>query len=268
MNHSVPVFLVDAFSGQPFAGNPAAVCLLDRPAEAAWMQAVAREMNQSETAFLVPSGEAWGLRWFTPALEVRLCGHATLASAHVLWETARAPAGAPVLFDTVSGRLTADGTAGQITLHFPAKPAAPTRTPRGLAGALGIQPLFVGRSEYDFLLEAPSAEIVRSLRPDFTRLRQLPVRGIIVTAPSDQPEFDFVSRFFAPAAGVDEDPVTGSAHCTLGPFWSERLGRTELVGWQASPRGGRIEVRVEKDRVLLRGKALTTLRGELLCPPP
>lgn len=267
MRPSIPLFHVDAFTDRPFAGNPAAVCPLRGPADALWMQNVAREMNLSETAFLHPVTDGWSLRWFTPTTEVKLCGHATLASAHILWETERLDPETPAHFHSLSGWLTARRRASGIELDFPAKPVVEATAPRGLAGALGAQPRFVGRGEFDYLLELESVEAVRALRPDFARLAQLPVRGIIVTSRAEAAPFDFVSRFFAPAAGVNEDPVTGSAHCSLGPYWQARLGRDEFVAWQASARGGRVTVRVCGDRVLLGGQAVTTLRGELLCGP-
>ena len=264
MKPVVPIYHVDAFTDRAFAGNPAAVCLLARAAQPAWMQRVAAEMNLSETAFLHPLGRGWRLRWFTPTTEVRLCGHATLASAHVLWETKRLRVDETATFQTLSGRLVAWRVGEGIEMDFPAKPAAAAVAPRGLTGALGVQPRFVGRSEFDYLLEVATAEAVRSLRPDFARLAGLPARGIIVTSRSDDPQFDFVSRFFAPAAGVNEDPVTGSAHCTLGPFWAARLNKTAFVAWQASTRGGRVTVQVKGDRVHLGGQAVTTVRGSLV----
>ena len=201
-------------------------------------------------------------------MEVKLCGHATLASAHVLWETRRLRAGDPARFSTASGWLTARRVGPGIELDFPAKPAVAAKAPRGLAGALGVQPRFVGRSEFDYLIEVESPEAVRGLRPDYARLAQLPVRGVIVTSQAVAEPFDFVSRFFAPGAGVNEDPVTGSAHCTLGPFWRDRLGKAEFVAWQASARGGRVTVRLVGDRVLLGGQAVTTLRGTLVSDSP
>jgi len=263
MQHTIPLYQVDAFTDRPFRGNPAAVCLLRQAARAEWMQRVAAEMNVSETAFLHPLESGWQLRWFTPTTEVKLCGHATLASAHVLWETNRLRPSASARFRTRSGWLTARRVPTGIELNFPAKPTVAAEAPRGLAGAIGVQPRFVGRGEFDYLLELDGADTVRSLRPDFAQLAQLPVRGVIVTSRSDDPRFDFVSRFFAPGAGVNEDPVTGSAHCTLGPFWQERLGKSQFVAWQASARGGRVTVRVEGDRVLLGGQAVTVLRGTL-----
>jgi len=263
---SLSLYQVDAFTDRAFAGNPAAVCLLPQPRDERWMQAVAREMNLSETAFLHPEGEdgAWRLRWFTPAVEVELCGHATLASAHVLWEAGKLPGDRPARFHTLSGLLTAERRGEWIELDFPARPAEPAPAPPGLAEALGAEPLWVGKSRYDYLLELASEAAVRSLDPDHRRLGTLPVRGVIVTARAEQAPFDFVSRFFAPGAGVDEDPVTGSAHCTLGPYWAARLGKPELLAFQASARGGVVRVRVEGERVKLGGQAVTVLRGELV----
>ncbi|HEY1375821.1 MAG TPA: PhzF family phenazine biosynthesis protein [Gemmataceae bacterium] len=260
----VPVYVVDAFADRPFTGNPAAVCPLDRPADDGWMQDVAAEMNLSETAFLAPEADGFRLRWFTPAVEVDLCGHATLASAHVLWETGRLPAGEPARFHTRSGQLTATRAGGDIVLDFPAVPVEPCPPPDGLTDALGATPRGVGRNRMDVLVELDSESAVRRLRPDFGRLTAVPVRGVIVTAPSADPAFDFVSRFFAPASGVPEDPVTGSAHCALGPFWAARLGKIDLVGRQVSRRGGVVRVGVRGDRVHLGGRAVTVLRGELL----
>jgi PhzF family phenazine biosynthesis protein len=264
----IPLFLVDAFTAEPFAGNPAAVCLLDRPADAGWMQQVAAEMNLSETAFLVPRGGDYDLRWFTPAVEVDLCGHATLAGAHVLWETGRLRPDAAARFHTNSGLLAAARTPRGIALDFPAQPARPCDEGVELAEALGVVPRFVGHNGTDYLVEVASEAEVRALRPDFALLAKLPpVRGVIVTGRADGPEYDFVSRFFAPAAGVPEDPVTGSAHCCLGPYWAGRLGKQELLGYQASRRGGAVGVRVRGDRVDLLGAAVTVLRGELAAGP-
>ncbi|MBW3598139.1 MAG: PhzF family phenazine biosynthesis protein [Planctomycetes bacterium] len=260
---SLPILIVDAFTGKPFAGNPAAVCLLEGPADEDWMQQVAAEMNLSETAFVVRRDEFFDLRWFTPRVEVDLCGHATLASAHVLWEERRVEPDQPIRFQTRSGILTCTRAGEWIEMDFPREAEHPTQPPSGLVQALGTKPVYLGQSRFDYLVELPSEEAVRQLEPDFRLLAQVPSRGVIVTARSDAPEFDFVSRFFAPAAGIDEDPVTGSAHCCLGPFWSSRLGRSELVGWQASNRGGLVRVRTANDRVVLCGQAVTTLRGSL-----
>jgi len=262
------IYVADAFADRPFAGNPAAVCPLDRPADETWMRQVAAELNLSETAFLHPAPGGWNLRWFTPTVEVELCGHATLASAHVLWETGRLEQSEPARFSTRSGSLTATRRGPAIELDFPAMVVKPCEPPDGLSAALGAPPRWVGSNGMDFLVEFPDESAVRSLRPDFERLRLLPVRGVIVTSRGTGGAFDFVSRFFAPAAGVDEDPVTGSAHCALGPYWAERLGKTDLVGFQASARGGVVRVSVRSDRVLLGGSAVTVWRGELVDGPP
>lgn len=260
----VPIFQVDAFTDRAFAGNPAAVCVLPAPREERWMQDVAREMNLSETAFLHPQDGGYGLRWFTPALEVALCGHATLASAHVLWQEGHLAPERSARFHTKSGLLTAARHAAWIELNFPATPAAPAPTPTGLAAALGTAPQWVGRSRFDYLVEVESEEAVRGLAPDFAALERVEARGVIVTSRARTANYDFVSRFFAPRAGVREDPVTGSAHCALTPFWSERLHKTALTAYQASARGGVIRLRLERDRVVLGGQAVTVLRGELL----
>ena len=228
------------------------------------MQSVAAEMNLSETAFVAPRTDGFELRWFTPVAEVDLCGHATLASAHLLWETGRLAEADTARFHTRSGLLTAVRVDDWIELDFPATPAESIEPPPGLSDLLGSVPKFVGRSRFDLLLELTDAEELRDLNPDFVGLSSLPVRGLIVTAKSDVPEYDFLSRFFAPAAGINEDPVTGSAHCALAPFWAERLGKTEMTAYQCSPRGGVVKVKLAGDRVLLCGKAVTVLRGELV----
>lgn len=228
------------------------------------MQSVAAEMNLSETAFVAPRTDGFELRWFTPVAEVDLCGHATLASAHLLWETGRLAEADTARFHTRSGLLTAVRVDDWIELDFPATPAESIEPPPGLSDLLGSVPKFVGRSRFDLLLELTDAEELRDLSPDFVGLSSLPVRGLIVTAKSDVPEYAFLSRFFAPAAGINEDPVTGSAHCALAPFWAERLGKTEMTAYQCSPRGGVVKVKLAGDRVLLRGKAVTVLRGELV----
>lgn len=251
---------IDAFTGQAFRGNPAAVCLLDANRDDRWMQSVAAEMNLSETAFLLPQGEDWSLRWFTPALEVDLCGHATLASAHFLWEERGL---ASLRFHTRSGVLTAERDGDWIVLDFPSTPAKPVDAPPVLLESLGLRDArFVGRSPFDFFVEVSSEDELRSLRPDFVRLRTLEARGVIVTSRSE--ELDFVSRWFGPQSGVDEDPVTGSAHCALAPYWAEKLGRESMTGYQASARGGVVRVRLAGDRVKLGGQAVTVLRGELV----
>ena len=258
------ITVADAFTDVPFRGNPAAVCILDAPRDAAWMQRVAMEMNLSETAFLSREGDAWSLRWFTPAVEVDLCGHATLASAHVLWEEERAPRSETLRFRTRSGLLAAAFREGRIELDFPATPAEASAIPGRLAQALGAEPRWTGRTRFDLLVELDSEATVRGLRPDFRALPE--ARGVIVTAraASGAEGYDFVSRFFAPCAGIDEDPVTGSAHCALAPYWAERLGKTEMTGFQASARGGFVRVRAAGERVILGGAAVTVLRGELV----
>ncbi len=259
----LPLFQVDAFTDRPFAGNPAAVCLLPGLRDDRWLQGVAAEMNLSETAFLLPRSDGFQLRWFTPAVEVSLCGHATLAAAHVLWETQRLAATEPARFHTHSGLLTAERRGDDIWLDFPSRPATPCEDEHGLAAALGVRPVWVGKNGLDYLVEVASEAAVRRLQPDIAQLAALPVRGVIVTSRADGSGCDFVSRFFAPGVGVAEDPVTGSAHCCLAPFWGQRFGKVDLVGHQVSARGGVVRVGVRGDRVLLGGRAVTMLRGEL-----
>jgi len=255
---------VDAFTRQPFSGNPAAVCILDQAVDEEWMQNVALEMNLSETAFLLQEGDAYGLRWFTPAAEVELCGHATLASAHVLWEDGLLAPEQQARFLTLSGMLGAELNGDLICLDFPSTPVSavsPPFIPPLLVEALGCQPTFVGRGRFDYLIEVGSEAEVRGLSPDMARLVRTETRGVMVTARGT--EHDFVSRFFAPAVGIPEDPVTGSAHCALAPYWAEKLGKAELRAFQASKRGGELVVEVAGERVKLKGAAVTTLRGEL-----
>ncbi len=258
-------FVIDAFTDRAFAGNPAGVVLLDGPADPGWMQSLAAELRHSETAFVEPARPdgVLPLRWFTPAAEVDLCGHATLAAAHAL-----SGLGGPgsLAFDTRSGLLTADVSPdGTITLDFPVKEAAAADPVPGLAAALGVAVLDTYRcGTGDVLVEVADAATVAALRPDIAAVGEMPYRGVIVTAAGDpDADHDFVSRFFAPSVGVPEDPVTGSAHCALAPFWARRLGRTELVGAQVSPRGGRVVVSLHGERVLLSGRAVTVLAGEL-----
>ena len=253
---------VDAFTALPFRGNPAAVCIFAAPPDDVWMRDVAREMNLSETAFLHPEKDGYRLRWLTPSIEVDLCGHATLASAHVLWEGGHLPPDSEARFYTRSGLLTCKRNGDWIEMDFPAKLAEAAEPPPQLAAALGSELLFTGRNQFDYLVEVASEEVLRSLRPNHHLLRELPARGVIVTARSR--DFDFVSRFFAPGSGIDEDPVTGSAHTALAPFWGARLNKTEMTGYQASERGGVVKVRLRGDRVILSGQAVTVLRGELL----
>jgi PhzF family phenazine biosynthesis protein len=257
---------VDAFADKPFAGNPAAVCILESPREEAWMQLIAREMNLSETAFLVKRGGHYDLRWFTPAVEVALCGHATLASAHVLWEQACISSDETARFHTKSGLLTAKKDGAWIEMDFPASDLRldATLVLEDMESALDTKVKSLWRTRFDCLAEVESEDAVRAVRPDITKIRKLKTRGLIVTSSTTGKDYDYVSRFFAPAAGVEEDPVTGSAHCCLGPYWKERLGRDNLVGYQASARGGYVRTRCKGDRVILSGQAITVLRGELV----
>jgi len=270
---------IDAFTSQAFRGNPAAVCLLDAERDADWMQNVAAEMNLSETAFVLRREDGdHSLRWFTPAVEVALCGHATLASAHALYEehglaSARFHTKSGVLTAEMGARASSPPHAGQdarppnnlIELDFPATPEQRADAPEGLLESLGIAaPLYVGRNKFDYVIEVASEDELRALDPDHAQLRRIPVRGVIVTSRSASGEYDFVSRFFAPGSGVDEDPVTGSAHCCLTPYWSAKLGKVEMAAYQASRRGGIVRVRLAGDRVKLAGEAVTVLRGELV----
>jgi PhzF family phenazine biosynthesis protein len=262
---SIRIIQVDAFTSRPFAGNPAAVCVLQAPRPDAWMRDVAREMNLSETAFLTPRGGEFQLRWFTPAVEVDLCGHATVASAHVLWQDGHLPEGKQARFHTRSGLLTADRRGEWIELDFPAKPSSQAEAPPHLLAALGVKSVkYLGRNAWDYLVEVESEEQLRALAPDHSTLRKEPVRGVIVTARAVSEEFDFVSRFFAPGSGIDEDPVTGSSHTALGPYWGAKLGKTEMTAYQASARGGVVRVRLAGDRVILGGQAVTVMTGELV----
>ncbi len=259
-----PLHLIDAFADEPYSGNPAAVVLLDEPRPDSWRQAVAAEMNQAETAFLEREGSDWSLRWFTPGAEVELCGHATLASAHALWNHHGAPDG-PLRFMTLSGVLTAMRTDdGQIALDFPALGTTGTTPPDDLVAALGRAPVEVLRSSYDLMCVYDDPAHVRDLDPDLAAMARWPVRGVSVTAAAGESDVDFVSRFFAPALGVPEDSVTGSAHCALAPYWAARLGRDTLAGAQLSPRGGRVSCTVQGSRVEIAGRAHTILAGELL----
>ncbi|WP_017658639.1 PhzF family phenazine biosynthesis protein [Baaleninema simplex] len=255
---------IDAFTDRPYCGNPAAVCILEHPADEGWMQCVAAEKNLSETAFLHPEADGYRLRWFTPKVEVELCGHATLASAHALWELDLADPNDILYFYTRSGRLSAKRDREWIELDFPASPVVQIEPPSQLLEALGVRPQFVGENVLkDLLVEVATEDEVRQLQPDFAKLTKLSARGVIVTSSSNS-EYDFVSRFFAPAAGIDEDPVTGSAHCALAPYWGRKLGKMELTGFQASHRGGIVRVRRDRERVVLGGRAVTVLRGQLL----
>lgn len=261
---TVPLFQVDAFTNHPFAGNPAGVAFLHEKRSAEWMQSVAMEMNLSETAFLTPTSQGFDLRWFTPAAEVALCGHATLASAHILWEEGYLLRDQVACFQTLSGMLVARKKGDWIEMDFPAKPIEGIGPNHDLEAALGVQAITMGKNQFDYLAEVEDEEIVRTLKPDIARIKELPVRGVIVTARAHTGEYDFVSRFFAPAVGVNEDPVTGSAHCCLGPFWQGKTGKNDFLAYQASPRGGILKVCVQEDRVLLSGQAVTIFRTELI----
>ncbi len=255
---------VDAFTNTPFAGNPAAVCVLPEERDEQWMQNVASEMNLSETAFLLRHADGFNLRWFTPLVEVDLCGHATLASSHVLWESGLLKPDEQARFFTRSGLLTAERQGNWIELNFPATPAEATDMPEDLLLALGISATYVGKNRFDYLVEVASEDILCSMKPDYSRLLTVSARGIIVTCRASTPGYDFVSRFFAPCVGINEDPVTGSAHCCLAPYWSAKLGKETLMAYQASARGGILRVTVDGDRVKLAGQAVTVLRGELV----
>jgi PhzF family phenazine biosynthesis protein len=264
---SVPLLQIDAFTSEAFRGNPAGVCLLTAPAAESWMQKVAAEMNLAETAFVVAGSDqdAFGLRWFTPTVEVDLCGHATLAAAHALWETGRLGRATMARFDTKSGRLTATPAGDWIELDFPSTPAERVSAPAGMLEDLGVSTaVYVGLNRFDYLVEVADEGVLRRLTPDFASLRSLEARGVIVTSRASTTDVDFVSRFFAPGSGIDEDPVTGSAHCCLAPYWAPTLGKTEFVAHQLSRRGGVLRLRLAGDRVKLIGQAVTVFRGELL----
>jgi PhzF family phenazine biosynthesis protein len=262
---SMKIYQVDSFTDKPFAGNPAGVCLMTEQRDANWMLAVAREMNVAETAFLQKAEDGYQLRWFSPEVEIDLCGHATLASAHILWQEGELKKNVEARFHTKSGLLTAQLLAEEwIQLNFPATPPAPSPAPEKLNEILGAAAIYVGRSKFDLLVEVDSENTVRSLKPDFDALRNLDVRGVIVTARATTKPFDFVSRFFGPAVGINEDPATGSSHCCLAPYWSGKLNKDSLLAYQCSSRSGVLRVRNEGERVLLEGKATTVIKGELL----
>ena len=255
---------VDAFTDRIFHGNPAAICVLDAPADEGWMRDLAAEMNLSETAFLHPEGDGYRLRWFTPVAEVDLCGHATMASAHVLWEDGHVDAGDACRFYTRSGLLVAEKCGEWIEVLFPAETVSPISPPEGLVEALGVEALYVGENRLAYcLIEVASESEVRGLEPDMRALTELPFHGYIVTSRSDSEEYEVVSRFFAPKLGIDEDPVTGSAHCVLGTFWKERLGESRFTAYQASAPGGVVRVEVVPEGVRLGGQAVTVMTGNL-----
>jgi PhzF family phenazine biosynthesis protein len=260
---SLPLFHVDSFSDRPFSGNPAAVCILPAWKEDSWLQAVARETNLSATAFLVQQAHQFDLRWFTAKVELGLCGHGTLASAHILWQQGYTN-GDRIRFSTRGGTLTAVRHGNESELDLPLKPEKPTGAPPEMLDALGVSATYVGKNEFDYLVEVESATVLRGIAPDFKRLTTIPARGVIVTSRSDDARFDFISRFFAPSIGIDEDPVTGSAHCCLGDYWRKRLGRSEFTAFQASARSGVVRVRVTNDRAFLGGPATTVAKADLL----
>lgn len=262
-----PLFVVDAFAEGPFTGNPAGVCLLSEPAPDPWMRALAREVNHSETAFLLPQSDGWRLRWFTPKAEVDLCGHATLASAHVLWEEGLLPPGQEARFHTLSGLVSARREGAWVELDFPAEVGEEVEAPPELTQALGATLLYTGRNRLDYLVEVESEDVLRALVPDLGLLTRVEARGVIATSRPRAEGYDYVCRVFAPQLGIDEDPVTGSAQCYLGPYWSDRLGKEKLLAYQASPRGGTLRVRPEGNRVRIGGKAVTVLKGRLLHGP-
>ncbi|MCL4243578.1 MAG: PhzF family phenazine biosynthesis protein [Candidatus Dadabacteria bacterium] len=260
---NLDIYQVDAFTDKPFSGNPAAVCIMTGPAGTHWMQGLAAEMNLSETAFLYREDEGFRLRWFTPTTEVRLCGHATLASAHVLWEAGYLAPNETAVFHTLSGRLTAKKNDGLLSIDLPADAPVEVEAPKALIDAFGIEPLYVGKGDFGYIVEAASEEEVRNLAPDFALLRTLPVTGMMVTSAASSEGFDYIARAFAPGSGIDEDPVTGAAHCCMGAYWTKKLGKPELRAYQASQRGGVVGVRIEGERAILSGAAVTVLKGQL-----
>lgn len=261
---NMKIYQVDAFTDRPFSGNPAGVCILHSPADSDWMQKVAREMNLSETAFLFRENGGYNLRWFTPTVEVDLCGHATLASAHVLWQEKYLREDQEAKFYTNSGNLSAKMNGNWIDLNFSVESDTETLPPEGLFKALGVKALYVGKNRFDYIVEVESEKILRNIEPDFILLGKVLGRVIIVTSLSDTNEFDFVSRCFAPRVGVNEDPVTGSAHCCLGPYWMNRLGKSEFNAYQASARGGILKIRIEGNRIIIGGQAVTIFNGNLI----
>lgn len=259
-----PIYIVDAFTDKAFKGNPAAVCFPKEDVDSNWMQSVAAEINLSETAFLRKSNEGFDLRWFTPEVEVDLCGHATLASAHVLWESSLLDSGEVAIFNSKSGVLTAEKKNEEIELNFPSMSIQEISGTEKLKEALGIDFVYTGHAKGYYIFEVESEDIVINTKPDFSALKEITDCGVIVTSKSTSEEFDFVSRFFAPAYGIDEDPVTGSAHCVLGPYWKKKLNKEILRAYQASRRGGVLSIRIEDERVYIAGEAVTVMKGELV----
>jgi len=260
----LPIYTVDAFTDKPFSGNPAGVCILDDAIPESMMQNIAFEMNLAETAFVLKQDDGYSLRWFTPMAEVDLCGHATLASANIMWQTGVCPMTEQIRFHTRSGLLTAENYKGEIGLNFPAIQEKQIDYPKELIDAIGgAKPKYVGMTKWNYLIELEDENAIRSVVPKYELMLGLPGWGTIITAKASMPGYDFVSRFFAPEKGVPEDPVTGSAHCALGPYWQKRLGKDKFKAYQASPRGGTVGVSVVGDRVLLTGNAVTMLKGEI-----
>lgn len=262
----IPIYTVDAFASKPFEGNPAAVCILEDIIPDSLMQKIAFEMNLAETAFVLKEedSDSYSLRWMTPVSEVDLCGHATLASSHIMWQKGICSTDEPIRFNTRSGELIADYYKGEIGLNFPAIPEKEINYPKELIDAIGgITPKYVGMTKWNYIVEVESEDAVRNLKPDFNVMLALPGWGTIITAKADMQGYDFVSRFFAPEKGIQEDPVTGSAHCALGPYWQRRLGKDSFTAYQASERGGTVGVKVSDDRVMLTGHAVTVIEGDI-----
>ncbi len=261
-----PIFQVDAFTDNPFAGNPAAVCVSDAPLNEVLMQQIATEMNLSETAFLYPLDAAgnYSLRWFTPVAEIDLCGHATLASAHILWTEGYLSPEITARFQTKSGELLASRNGELIQMNFPAQPVHDAPISPALVAALNHADIVHGaRNEVNYLVELRSHQAVKTLTPDLDKIAKLPYQGVIVTSAGESP-YDFVSRYFVPAMGIPEDPVTGSSHCSLGPYWQAKLGKDKMLAYQASERGGVLHVECTLERIYISGQAVTVLQGELL----
>ncbi len=256
------IYIVDAFTDKPYKGNPAAVCILESTKSDEWMQSVANEMNLSETAFLFENEGEFSLRWFTPEAEVDLCGHATLASAHILLSQYLLM-NREIRFKTKSGLITAEKVGDWIQMNFPLEIEEPCDPPLELIEGLNVEFKYVGKNRLDYIIEVENEELLKSLRPDFNLLKLVQSRGIIVTCKSDRSEIDFVSRCFYPSVGVNEDPVTGSAHCCLGPYWQKKLDKSELNALQLSKRGGFLKLSVLETRILISGQAVTTLSGKL-----
>ncbi len=258
------IYIVDSFTDKPFAGNPAAVYLHDAPLEEAYMLRLANELNLSETAFVQATAEGYRLRWFTPATEVELCGHATLAAAHVLYEQGVVAKDKSIIFNTLSGALGASLHDGLIALDFPQEAPAPTEAPELLLQSIPVEITYIGKNRFDYVLELSSAKAVKNLEPDFIKMAKINSRGVIVTACADEVGFDIISRCFYPQVGINEDPVTGSAHCALGPYWQQKLQKSSIMAYQASSRGGHMLLELINNRILLKGKAVSVMENKLL----